>query len=102
MNLSDDVERLPLTMSAPSVDRILRRHRTELNRRIYGRAKPGTLLKHQIPVRTARWDTTETGWGETDPVAHCGKVGDGEFAFSLNLTDLASTWTETRAVLGKG
>jgi hypothetical protein len=74
--------------------------RTDLKRRIYGRTKPGTLLKHHIPVRTERWDTTETGWCETDTVVHCGEVGDGEFAFAV-LTDVASTWTETRAVLGK-
>lgn len=102
ISLSDDLERLLLTMSARSADRLLHRHRTELKRRIYGRTKPGTLLKHQIPVRTERWDTTEAGWCETDTVAHCGEVGEGDFAFSVNLTDVASTWTETRAVLGKG
>lgn len=46
-----------------------------------------------------RWDTSEVGWCETDTVAHCGESGEGEFAFSVNLTDVASTWTETRAVL---
>jgi hypothetical protein len=102
LDLSDEVERLLLGMSSRSMDRLLRRHRTELRRRIYGRTKPGTLLKHQVPVRTERWDTTEVGWCETDTVAHCGEVGDGEFAFSVNMTDVASTWTETRAVLGKG
>jgi hypothetical protein len=30
------VERLLLTVSARSMDRLLRRHRTELKRRIYG------------------------------------------------------------------
>jgi hypothetical protein len=102
LNLCDEVEQLLLTMSARSMDRLLRRHRTALKRRIYGRTKPGTLLKHHIPVRTERWDTTEVGWCETDTVAHCGEVGDGEFAFSVNLTDVVSTWTETRVVLGKG
>lgn len=100
--LSLEVEQLLLGMSARSIDRVLQPHRVELKRRIYGRTKPGTLLKHQIPMRTERWDTTEAGWCETDTVAHCGEVGDGEFAFSVNLTDVASTWTETRAVLGKG
>jgi len=102
LHLGDQVERLLLAMSARSMDRLLRRHRTELKRRIYGRTKPGTLLKHHVPVRTERWDTSEVGWCETDTVAHCGETGDGEFAFSVNLTDVASTWTETRAVLGKG
>ncbi len=102
LDLSDEVQRLLLSMSARSMDRLLRRHRTELKRRIYGRTKPGTLLKHHVPVRTERWNTTEVGWCETDTVAHCGEVGDGEFAFSVNMTDVASTWTETCAVLGKG
>ena len=53
-------------------------------------------------MRTERWDTTEVGWCETDTVAHCGDAGDGDFAFSVNMTDVASTWTETRAVFGKG
>lgn len=45
---------------------------------------------------------SEAGWCETDTVAHCGESGDGEFGYSVNLSDVASTWTETRAVLEKG
>ena len=37
-----------------------------------------------------------------DLVSHSGNAASGEFAYSLNLTDLHTTWTETRAVLGKG
>jgi len=102
LQLSDTVVDLLSGMSARSIDRALRPHRTALRRRLYGRTKPGTLLKHQIPIRSERWNTTEVGWCETDTVAHCGDSGDGEFASSVNLTDVASTWTETRAVLGKG
>jgi hypothetical protein len=100
--MCDETARMVLAMSARTIDRALKPHRAALKRRLYGRTKPGTLLKHQIPVRTERWDTTEAGWCETDTVAHCGESGEGEFAFSVNLTDVASTWTETRAVLGKG
>ena len=35
-------------------------------------------------------------------MAHWGDRGDGEFAHSLNLTDIHTTWVETRAVLGRG
>jgi len=28
--------------------------------------------------------------------------GEGEFGYSLNVTDIQTTWTETRALLGKG
>ena len=100
--LSEAVEAIVRSLSARSIDRALRPHKTALKRRLYGRTKPGTLLKHQIPIRTERWNTTEVGWCETDTVAHCGESVDGDFAFSVNLTDVASTWTETRAVLGKG
>ncbi|MGH7728163.1 MAG: hypothetical protein ACREM2_05175 [Vulcanimicrobiaceae bacterium] len=44
----------------------------------------------------------QAGWCEVDTVAHCGGSGDGEFVSSVNATDIASTWTETRAVLGNG
>jgi hypothetical protein len=31
-----------------------------------------------------------------------GNSGEGEFAYTLNLTDIQSGWTESRALLGKG
>jgi hypothetical protein len=68
----------------------------------YGGTKPGTLLKHHIPLRTDRWDVTVPGFTEIDLVAHCGECAAGEFAHSLNLTDIHTTWVETRAVLGRG
>ena len=70
--------------------------------RIYGRTKPGTLLKHHIPIRTERWTPPPPGFTEIDLVSHSGDCADGEFIHSLNLTDMHTTWVETRAVLGKG
>lgn len=90
-----------LSMSARSIDRALKPHRSALKKRLCGRTKPGTLLEHQIPIRSERWDTTEAGWCETDTVVHCGDALEGECAWSVNLCDVASTWTETRAVKGK-
>lgn len=89
-------------ISPRTIDRRLRDKRSATRRRLYGRTKPGTLLKHQIPVRTQRWDVAEAGWGEIDLVSHSGSCGEGEFAHSVNFTDIHSTWVETRAVLGKG
>jgi hypothetical protein len=102
LGISPELEVLVLGMSPRTIDRLLRPHRVSLRRRIYGRTKPGTLLKHHIPIRTERWNVDEAGWCETDTVAHCGESSEGEFVYSVNLTDVASTWTETRAVLGKG
>lgn len=55
--------------------------------------------KPQIPIRTfAEWDETGPAFCETDLVAHDGGNSLGEFCQSLNLTDVATGWTEMRAV----
>jgi hypothetical protein len=89
------------TMSPRQMDRALRPYKKELRKRQYGRTKPGTLLKHQIPLKTDRWDVQVPGFTEIDLVAHSGDRADGEFIHSLNLTDIHTTWVETRAVMGK-
>jgi hypothetical protein len=60
------------------------------------------LLKHHIPVKTDRWDVFSPGFTEVDLVSHSGNSASGEFAHTLNVTDIHTTWTESRAVLGRG
>jgi hypothetical protein len=100
--VSAEVERQLLGISARQMDRRLRERKRRLKRRLYGGTRPGALLKHQIPVKTDTWDVRVPGFTEVDLVSHSGNAASGEFAYSLNLTDLDTTWTETRAVLGKG
>lgn len=101
MKVSAKTEAALATISPRTIDRRLKSKRMATRRRLYGRTKPGTLLKHQIPIRTERWDVGEPGWGEIDLVSHSGSCADGEFAHSMNFTDIHSTWVETRAVLTK-
>ncbi len=89
-------------ISPRQIDRRLALTKRQLKTRCYGRTKPGTLLKHHIPLKTDRWDVTVPGFTELDLVAHAGHRADGEFAHSLNVTDIHTTWVETRAVLGRG
>ncbi len=42
------------------------------------------------------------GFTEIDLVSHSGNCASGDYCYSLNLTDIHTGWTETRAVLGKG
>jgi hypothetical protein len=64
--------------------------------------KPGTLLKKQIPIRTfAEWDEQRPGFAEIDLVGHDGGVAAGDYCQTLDLTDIATTWTETQAVRNK-
>ena len=99
--LSPQVERQLLAISARQIDRRLKEQKRDRKKPLYGRTKPGTLLKHHIPVKTDRWQTSSAGFTEVDLVSHSGNRADGEFLHSFNLTDIHTTWTETRAVLGK-
>ena len=100
--LSASIEQEVLSISARQIDRRLRAKKRVLKRRLYGRTKPGTLLKHQIPVKTDCWDVHEPGFTEIDLVSHSGQEASGEFIHSLNLTDVQTGWVETRAVMGRG
>lgn len=100
--LTPALEAQLLRLSPRQMDRRLAPYRRPGQTGRYGGTKPGTLLKHHIPLRTDRWDVTVPGFTEIDLVAHCGESGDGECAHSLNLTDIHTTWVETRAVLGRG
>lgn len=101
-SLTPELERQMLAISSRQIDRRLQPRKRILRRRMYGRTKPGTLLKHHIPIKTDHWDVTCPGFTEIDLVSHSGDCAAGEFAHSFNLTDIHTTWTETRAVLGKG
>lgn len=96
------IEHQLLHISPRQIDRRLQGHKRTLRQRIYGRTKPGTLLKHHIPIRTTHWDVTTPRFVEIDLVAHSGQSASGTYLFSLNLTDIFTGWVETRAVMGKG
>jgi len=100
--LTSAQETLLLRVSPRTIDRALEGKKREMRRRIYGRTKPGTLLRHQIPIKCEHWDVQTPGYLELDTVSHSGENASGLFAYSFNLTDIGSTWVETRSVLGKG
>lgn len=91
-----------LRISPRTIDRALADRKHSLRKRQYGRTKPGTLLRRQIPIKCEHWDVTEPGHLEMDTISHCGGSGEGAYACSFNLTDIASTWVETRGLLRRG
>jgi hypothetical protein len=99
---SAETERPLLGISARQIDRRLQAKKSQQKRRLYGQTQPGRLLKHHIPVKTDSWNVSTPGFAEIDLVSHSGNSGEGEFAHTLNLTDIHSGWTESRALLGKG
>jgi len=100
--LREAQEKMLLAVSPSTIDRALRDKKRQLRRRIYGRTKPGTLLRRRIEVRCEHWDAKEPGYLELDLVSHSGDRAEGQFIYTLNLTDIASTWDESCSVMGKG
>ena len=100
--LSEEAKSKLLTVSPATIDRLLKPYKIEHKRKGLCGTKPGSLLKNQIPIRTGNWDITKPGFCEADTVAHCGTSLSGDFVWSLTLTDIFSTWTENRAIWGKG
>jgi hypothetical protein len=89
-------------ISSSTIDRLLASERKKHQIKGRGNTKPGTLLKNQIPVRTfSDWNEKMPGFVEIDLVGHEGGDSHGEFAQTLDVTDVCTTWTETEAVRNK-
>jgi hypothetical protein len=100
--LSDEVKTLLMTIAPATIDRLLRPLRTRYSKRGLCTTKPGSLLKRHIPIKTNQWDEHTPGFLEADTVAHCGSSTAGMYANTVNMVDIATTWTEQRAIWGKG
>jgi len=102
IQLDEETRRKLLGISAATIDRLLKPERKKHTLKGRSHTKPGTLLKHQIPIRTfAQWDEKKPGFVEIDLVGHDGGDPGGEFAYTLNVTDIATGWTESQAVKNK-
>ncbi len=89
-----------LEASARTLDRLL----APLRARGAGRCltRPGTLLRHEIPIRGSVWEEGKAGWLEVDTVALCGGSVAGEFVWMVDGVDYATTWVAVRPIWGRG
>lgn len=99
---SSEVLKALLRISPATLDRLLEPVRVTYKGRGRSTTKPGTLLRKQIPIKTHQWDETKPGFLEADTIAHCGETLLGQFVYSIDTVDIATGWTEQRAVWGKG
>ncbi len=97
-----DAVKALLKISPATIDRIFKPIRIKYTKRGRSTTKPGTLLRKSIPIKTDQWDEARPGFLEADTVAHCGDTVAGMFVYTINLVDIATGWTEQRAVWGKG
>ncbi len=101
IDLTGETKALLFSMSSATIDRCLRKERFE-HRKGLSSTKPGTLLKHQIPIQTfTPWEDEKPGFMEIDLVAHCGGSLEGQFLYTLTATDIATGWTECVAIPNK-
>jgi len=89
-------------ISPATIDRLLKPSRSRYGKRGRSSTKPGTLLRKQIPIATNQWDESRPGFLEADTVAHCGESLSGMFVYTIDFVDIATGWSEQRAVWGKG
>jgi hypothetical protein len=100
--LSEQTKQLLLSISAATIDRLLAPLRRRYSKAGLATTRPGSLLKKHIPIRTNQWNERIPGFLEADTVAHCGSSMAGMFVYTVNTVDLATAWTEQRAVWGRG
>jgi transposase InsO family protein len=96
---SSDVRAELLAMSSATPARYLRCAKTRDQITGKSTTKASPLLRSAITIRKAT-DEVEAapGFFEGDTVAHCGPTLKGEFARTLNLTDMHIGWVFTRTV----
>jgi len=88
-----------LDMSASTLERFLKRGRKTL-KGLSG-TKRAKFFKYKIPLNVFEQKIVNAGHTNTDTVAHCGDSLQGDFAWSLTLTDRLTAWTENRATFSK-
>ena len=99
--LTQEVKKALNQISPATIDRILKVRRVHYRGKGRCTTKPGLMLKSHIPIQTDQWDERRPGFIEADTVAHCGTSVSGTFVYTLDCVDIATGWTEQRAVLGK-
>jgi len=101
-SLTDELRTQILKVSASSIDRFFKAYRHRHNQKGFATTKPGSILKKRIAIKTNQWDESRPGFVEADTVAHCGSTTAGQFVYTVNCVDIATSWTEQRAAWGKG
>lgn len=88
--------------SAAPLTRLLAPARGRYPARGASTTRPGTWLKHEIPIRTfTEWDDAQPGFLEIDLVVHCGTSTVGFYLCTLCTVDIVTCWVELEAVWGK-
>lgn len=100
MLLTDAVRQQLAVISVSTVQRHLARLRQDEPR--LPRARPTrSAVAASIPMRRIAWDETTPGHFEVDLVHHCGPSASGDYLHTLQMIDVATTFSERTPVFGR-
>ncbi len=88
-------------ISISTVKRILARTPRDKPRLPRGGPRRINRLTQDIPMKRIPWNEQQPGHCETDLVHHCGPSASGEYMCTVQMIDVATGWSERRAVLGR-
>ena len=104
LKLAAETRALLLSMSASTIDRLLKKQTIRLSNiepKKRGPVQPS--LKNEVPIKTwSEWKEVVPGSLQADLVLHCGESTEGFYLATLTAIDVASGWTELEPVWGKG
>lgn len=98
------MRQLLLSMSAATIDRLLKRQAIRMSNVQPAKKKPAQEgLKSQVPIRTwSEWKDVKPGSLQADLVLHCGESLDGFYLATLTTVDVATGWIELQPIWGLG
>jgi hypothetical protein len=101
--ITPDIREKLMRISPATIDRALKKDRAALALKSKSLTKPGSLLKHRIPIRTFYTSEEQKlpGFIQIDTVHHCGQTTSGQYPLTLTATDVASGWLCRYSLLNK-
>jgi hypothetical protein len=102
LGLTSQVQEHLATISRATVARILRKYRSRMRRLPQKGAERANQVTKGVPMGRIPWNIGEPGHFEVDLVHHSGESTAGIYGHTIQLIDVATGWSERRAVLGRG
>jgi hypothetical protein len=102
VHLTSEVEEQLSQISEATVTRILHTYRSRKQRLPQKGPERANQVRKPVPMKRIPWETSKPGHFEVDLVQHSGESSDGIYAYTLQLVDVATGWSERVAILGKG
>ncbi len=102
IEITPEQKNMLLKVSGATAGRLLSPVRQQMFGHGKSTTRPGTLLKHQIPIQTyTPWDNHIPGFEEIDFAALCGESLRGDYVNILDIVNIAVCWSELQGLMGK-